>query len=61
MTSKVIWAKENENNSIELTRHDTTYMVTCSDFVETAGTPLTRAELRELFLAMKRELGLAGD
>ena len=58
---KVIWAKEDANNSIELTRHDTSYSIMTSDFVETTQAPLTREELRDLFLALKRELGLAGD
>lgn len=58
MTSpKIIWEKEN----LDVSRWGTLYNVTVSDEFHTATVEVTREEFRQMFLAMKKELGLAGD
>jgi hypothetical protein len=56
MASKDIW--KSEDGRFEVTRQDTTYEFDVHD--NDAIGRLSREEFRQLFLAMKRELGLAG-
>ena len=55
--TKDVWVK----GDVQLIRVDTTYNLTVHDDLSTASTDISREDLREMFLAMKRELGLAGD
>jgi len=55
--TKDVWVK----GDVQLIRVNTTYNLTVHDEQSTAATDISRGDLLEMFLAMKKELGLAGD